>query len=75
MKQFSFSTQHCKKFRKLNKCYCDCCGVWNHPHKNGLIQAHKKTKLKQAKDLVIGYLLYNVFPYLYIYSKNRYPLS
>ena len=32
-----------------------CCGVWNHPDKNGLIQAHKETKLKQAKDTVIGY--------------------
>ena len=41
----------------------------------GMIQAHKETKLKLTKDIVIGYLLYTVFPYLYIYSKNKHLLS
>ena len=29
------------------------CGVWNHPQKNGLIQAYKETKTNLAKDIVI----------------------
>ena len=29
----------------------------------------------KAKDIIIGYLLYTVFPYLYIYSKIKYLLS
>ena len=36
-------------------CVCVCFGVWNHPHKNGLIQAHKVTKPKPVKNLVIGW--------------------
>ena len=28
-----------------------CSGVWSHPNKNGLIQAHKETKLKLMKDI------------------------
>ena len=30
-------------------------GVWSHPNKNGLIQAHKQTKIKLAKGTVIGH--------------------
>ena len=51
------------------------CGVWDHPYKNVLIQAHKENKPKQVKNIVIIYLLYTVFPYLYIYYKNKYLLS
>ena len=52
-----------------------CCGVQTPlPPKNGLIQAHKETKLKLAKN-IIDYWLYTVFPNLYIYSKNKYLLS
>ena len=35
----------------------------------------KRNLAKLAKDIVIGYLPYTVFPYLYIYSKNKYLLS
>ena len=48
------------------------CYVWNHPLQEWTDQAHKEAKLKLARDIEIGYLLYTVFPYLYTYSKNTY---
>ena len=46
-----------------------CCGVQNHLHKNGLIQAHKETTGHNNRILTIYCIS------LYIYSKNKYPLS
>ena len=52
-----------------------CCGVNNHLHKNGMFQTHQEIKPRLLKDIVIGDLLYTVFLYLDIYSKNKYELS